>query len=78
MKQIPNGFAKRDPVKISSPEFRGFLIGLVSHACKWDEGVVVWVPEGVNEAKYWCIDPHRKGETIEKVTKEEPSGNFIG
>lgn len=75
-KKLPLGYQKRDVVQISSPlQFRGSLLGLVSHPCKYDDGISVWVPKGKEEAVYWCIDPtNRVGDTITKVKKEE-NGN---
>lgn len=69
-KPLPHGFQVREVVRITSQAFRGAEVGLISGACKYDNGILVWVVgKGENESIYYCIDPDKPGETITRVEK---------
>lgn len=69
-KKLPPPFKKRMPVKVTSNSFKGIKLGFVSHPCKFDDGIMVYLTnpakEGVSE--YVCIQPD-KGETITPIVE---------
>lgn len=71
-KPIPHGFVAGDLVRVSSNGLKGFELGIVHGACKYDEGIIVQIADIKKEgvAHYECIDPARQGETIVRITRE--------
>jgi hypothetical protein len=68
VKALPPGFRFGQAVKVKSGELRSPRLGLISHACKYDDGVVVLLTttaiEGV--AEYVCIQT-ANGDMLESV-----------
>lgn len=68
-KPIPLGFKPGDIVKVSSPNnFRGYKLGFVMEACKYDDGITVYLTNN-NSVPHVCIRPE-VGDTIERITNE--------
>lgn len=59
-----------DLVKIGSNNFRGFELGIVHRACRYDEGIIVQIADESTEGvtRYECINPNRPGDSIVTIT----------
>lgn len=69
-KPIPFGFKAGDIVRVTSPgTFRGIKLGVVVEACKYDDGIIVWLTNNETVPKV-CIRIDT-GDSIQSVTKKE-------
>lgn len=68
-KAIPHGFEAGNLVKVSSKNLRGFELGIVHKACRYDDGIIVQIADGKDVTTYECISPTREGDSIVVITK---------